>query len=112
MKGKGMERVTEHVRALAKDDVARREMHAEADAREHREAGLWGDSLFGGGTGMHHQPPRPELPTDDDELRALLARLFPLPRCAEPPDLSDSDSDSDSDAAMDAADEDSIEDES
>ena len=56
---------------------------------------LWGDALFGGGTGMHHQPPRPELPTDDDELRALLARLFPLPRCAEPPDLSDSDSDDD-----------------
>ena len=67
------------------------QMHAEADAREAQEYGLWGDSLFGGGTGMHHQPPRPELPTDDEELRAFLARSFPLPRCAEPPDLSDSD---------------------
>ena len=95
MHQKAEERLTEHIRAQEKDDAARREMHAKADAREHREAGLWGDSLFGGGTGMHHQPPRPELPTDDEELRALLARLFPLPRCAEPPDLSDSDSDDD-----------------
>ena len=85
--------MTEHVRAKETDDAARLEMHAEADEREHREAGLWGDSLFGGGTTMHHQPPRPELPTDEDELRAFLARSFPLPRCAEPPDLSDSDSD-------------------
>ena len=44
---------------------------------------------------MHHQPQRPELPTDEDEMRELLARAFPLPRCAEPPDLSDSDSDDD-----------------
>ena len=93
MHKKGEERLTEHVRAKEKDDAARREMHAEADAREAQEDGLWGDYLFGGGTGMHHQPPRPELPTDEDELRAFLARSFPLPRCAEPPDLSDSDSD-------------------
>ena len=65
MKGKGMERVTEHVRAQEKDDAARRELCADATEREHREAGLWGQSLFGGGTTMHHQPPRPELPTDD-----------------------------------------------
>ena len=87
--------IKEHARAQEKDDAARSERLAEVAEREHREAGLWGDSLFGGGTGMHHQPPRPELPTDDDELRALLARSFPLPRCAEPPDLSDSDSDDD-----------------
>jgi hypothetical protein len=68
-------------------------MHAEADAREHREAGLWGDSLFGGGTGMWHPPPdRPDLPTEDVELRELLARSFPLPHVAyQPPGLSDSD---------------------
>ena len=47
--------------------------------------------MFGGGTGMHHQPPRPELPTDEDELRELLARAFPLPHVSQPPALSDSD---------------------
>ena len=83
--------MTEHVRAKETDDAARREMHAEADEREHREAGLWGQSLFGGGTTMHHQPPRPELPTDEDELRELLARAFPLPHVSQPPALSDSD---------------------
>ena len=40
---------------------------------------------------MHHQPPRPELPTDEDELRELLARAFPLPHVSQPPALSDSD---------------------
>ncbi len=103
---KAEERLTEHIRAQEKDDAARREMHAEADEREHREAGLWGDSLFGGGTGMWHPPAdRPDLPTDEDEMRELLARAFPLPRVeSQPPALSDSDSDSD--AAMDAADDD------
>ena len=43
---------------------------------------------------MHHQPPRPELPTDEDELRELLARSFPLPRVSyRPPDFSDSEDD-------------------
>jgi len=44
---------------------------------------------------MHHQPQRPELPTDEDEMRELLARAFPLPRCADfqLPTLSDSDDD-------------------